>query len=156
MTEKIPFWKTTSLKDMTREQWESLCDGCGRCCLHKFREDETDEILWTNVGCRLLDKETCRCKDYEKRHKRIRDCITLTPELLEETDWLPASCAYRLLRDGFDLPKWHPLVSGSFDTIHESGASVRQRFINERYVDIIEDYITDWPGKWPETAKVQE
>lgn len=148
--DRTPFWKNTALKDMTRAQWEALCDGCGRCCLHKFREDETDEILWTNVGCRLLDPETCQCKDYAKRHRRVRDCVTLTPGLLEELDWLPPSCAYRLLRDGLELPDWHPLVSGTPESVHLSGASVRHRFVNERSVSVLEDYFADWPGQWPQ------
>ncbi|MDF7673596.1 YcgN family cysteine cluster protein [Acetobacteraceae bacterium ESL0709] len=156
MTEDIPFWKNTALKDMTRSQWESLCDGCGRCCLHKFREDDTDEILWTNVGCRLLDQDTCLCRDYTKRLRRVRDCVTLTPELLETLDWLPPSCAYRLIRDGLELPDWHPLISGTKETVHLSGASVRYRFINERSVTILEDHFAEWPGEWPEPITTEQ
>ncbi|MXV43777.1 YcgN family cysteine cluster protein [Saccharibacter sp. 17.LH.SD] len=152
MTSTPPFWKTTPLADMTQSQWESLCDGCGRCCLHKLRDEETDEIIWTDISCRLLDTQTCLCTDYHRRQRRIPDCISLTPALLRDIDWLPPSCAYRLLRDGFDLPDWHPLVSGSQDTVHTSGASARGRCLNERYAGMIEDHQADWPGEWPDHA----
>lgn len=152
MTSTAPFWQTTSLDDMTTEQWESLCDGCGRCCLNKLRDEETDAIIWTDVSCRLLDGHSCLCSDYHRRHRRVSDCITLTPSILREADWLPPSCAYRLLRDGFDLPDWHPLRSGTHETVHKVGASARDRCINERDAGMLEDHEVDWPGEWPEHA----
>lgn len=152
MTNSLPFWQTTSLKDMTQAQWESLCDGCGRCCLNKLRDEDTDEIVWTEVSCRLLDTQTCRCTDYERRQKRMPDCVTLTPDLLDDIDWLPPSCAYRLLRDGFDLPEWHPLVSGTADTVLQVGASASGRCISERRAGMLENHLASWPGAWPENA----
>lgn len=152
MTDPLPFWQTTSLQDMTPSQWESLCDGCGRCCLNKLRDEDTDEIIWTDVSCRLLDTQTCRCTNYERRQRKVPDCISLTPAILEEVDWLPPSCAYRLLRDGFDLPDWHPLRTGTSDSVIKAGASASGRCISERRAGMLEDHITDWPGSWPENA----
>jgi uncharacterized cysteine cluster protein YcgN (CxxCxxCC family) len=142
-----PFWKTKTLDQMSDHEWESLCDGCGRCCLNKLEDWETGEIAWTNISCTLLDGETCRCKDYDNRQATVPDCIRLTLEEVRSITWLPPTCAYRLLRDGRDLYWWHYLVSGDRDTVHEAGISVRGRTVAE--VDIAledyEDYIVDWP-----------
>jgi uncharacterized cysteine cluster protein YcgN (CxxCxxCC family) len=148
-----PFWKTKTLDELTREEWESLCDGCGRCCLHKLRDDETDAIAWTNVACRLLDTDTCRCSDYKHRRRRVPDCVRLTPEALDDIDWLPPSCAYRRVQEGRDLAWWHPLVSGDPQTVHTAGVSVRGRAIDERVAGRLEDHITPWPGRSPRTRK---
>ncbi|TPW36413.1 YcgN family cysteine cluster protein [Oecophyllibacter saccharovorans] len=145
-----PFWKTLSLDEMPRALWESLCDGCGRCCLHKLRDEESGAIIWTDVSCRLLDTHSCLCSDYDRRQRRVSDCISLTPEMLPDLDWLPPSCAYRLLRDGYDLPDWHPLVSGTRETVHSSGASVQDRCLNERSAGALEDHEAAWPGEWPQ------
>ncbi len=147
MMADAPFWKTKSLADMTNTEWESLCDGCGLCCLNKLEDWETGEIAWTAVRCRLLDGETCRCIDYENRQKTVPDCIQLTVEEVNEISWLPPTCAYRLVRDGQDLYWWHPLVSGSDETVHEAGISVRGMTVNEETVEVedFEDYIVDWP-----------
>jgi len=147
--DRAPFWKTTPLAEMTPQQWESLCDGCGRCCLNKLRDEETEALAWTTVSCRLLDTQTCQCSDYANRFRKVPDCVSLTPELVAEIDWLPPSCAYRLIDEGKDLPPWHPLVSGTPDTVHTSGASVQNRATSERRAGPLEDYITDWPGEWP-------
>ena len=144
-----PFWTTTPLAQMTAEQWESLCDGCGRCCLHKLRDEETEALAFTNVSCRLLDTETCRCSRYETRRDWVPDCVSLTPAALGEIDWLPPSCAYRLVAEGRDLFWWHPLVSGSAETVHEAGASVRGRARDERRTGDLEDHIVTWPGQMP-------
>jgi uncharacterized cysteine cluster protein YcgN (CxxCxxCC family) len=122
-----PFWKTKSLLEMTAGEWESLCDGCGKCCLSKLEDDETAEIYWTTVACRLLDAGTCRCSDYANRKQRVPDCVQLTPASVPVLDWLPATCAYRLVADVQDLYWWHPLVSGTFETVHEAGVSIRGR-----------------------------
>ncbi len=143
----LPFWKTTPLKDMTNAQWESLCDGCGRCCLHKLRDDETDELYYTSVACRLLDVKTCQCTDYPKRHRKVQDCVTLTPTMIPELDWLPPDCAYKRLSDGDDLPPWHPLITGSPQTVITSGASAAGRCISERRAGALEDYVVDWPAE---------
>lgn len=147
-----PFWQTVPLDQMSSEQWESLCDGCGRCCLNKLRDEDTEEVIYTNVACRLLDTHTCRCTDYADRHRKVPDCVTLTPELLAEIDWLPPSCSYRLLRDGFDLPDWHPLRTGNEKGVHRSRASVQDRCISERRAGPLEDHLEDWPGEWPDRS----
>ena len=147
------FWKTKTLAEMNSAEWESLCDGCGRCCLHKLRDDDTGEIAWTNVACRLLDGHTCRCTDYPRRQRRVPDCVQLTPAALDEIDWLPPSCAYRRVHEGRGLAWWHPLVSGSPDTVHEAGVSVRGRVIDERHAGNLEYHVTDWPGCRPKAKK---
>ena len=148
-----PFWKTTPLAQMTSTQWESLCDGCGRCCLHKLRDDETEELSFTNVACRLLDGQTCQCRHYERRRQYVPDCVTLTAQGLAAIDWLPPSCAYRRVAEGKDLLWWHPLVSGDPDTVHRAGVSVRGRAVDERQAGMLEHYIVDWPGQMPRTRR---
>lgn len=147
--DNAPFWKTKPLAAMSREEWESLCDGCGRCCLHKLREEETNALSFTNVACRLLDLETCRCSRYAERQRYVPDCVSLTPAALAEIDWLPPSCAYRLLAEGKELAWWHPLVSGDPETVHTAGVSVRGRAVSERRAGPLDHHITDWPGRMP-------
>lgn len=149
MSEATPFWKTKSLEEMTGEEWESLCDGCGRCCLHKLRDEGTERLSFTNVACRLLDLKSCRCSHYTDRARLVADCVSLTPETVRAVDWLPPSCAYRLLAEGKDLAWWHPLVSGDPKTVHEAGVSVRGRAVSERRAGPLEHYIVDWPGRTP-------
>lgn len=144
-----PFWKTTPLAAMTTEQWESLCDGCGRCCLHKLRYEETEELAFTRVACRLLDHHSCRCTNYANRQRIVPDCVALQPEDLSRIDWLPPSCAYRLLAEGQDLPSWHPLRTGDPDSVHKAGISVRGRAIDEQVAGPLENHIVAWPGRLP-------
>jgi uncharacterized cysteine cluster protein YcgN (CxxCxxCC family) len=154
-----PFWRTTSLEAMTTQQWESLCDGCGRCCLVKLEDEDTGAILATDIGCRLFDAGTCRCKDYENRSQQVPDCVTLTPEAVRTLPWLPPTCAYRLLAEGRDLPWWHPLVSGDPETVVAAGVAVRGRvFASEDDVpeEDIPDRIVNWPLRWPRAAKTQK
>ncbi len=153
MPPQAPFWKTKTLEQMTHEEWESLCDGCGRCCLHKLRDEETEALVFTNVACRLLDTESGRCSDYVRRHRRVPDCVTLTPALVREIDWLPPSCAYRRLGEGKPLAWWHPLVSGDPNTVHTSGVSVSGRAVSERFAGILEEHIVAWPGRTPRTRR---
>ncbi len=148
-----PFWTTTPLDRMTTEQWESLCDGCGRCCLHKLRDEETDEIAFTDVSCRLLDTASCRCRRYETRRDWVPDCVSLTPQTLPDIDWLPPTCAYRRVAEGRGLAWWHPLVSGDTETVHAAGISVRGRARDERRAGQLEHHIVVWPGQTPRARR---
>ena len=150
-----PFWEQKTLAEMTRAEWESLCDGCGRCCLHKLQDEKTGEIGWTNVACRLLDGATCRCRKYETRRRTIPDCVQLTPASLDEIDWLPPSCAYRRLKEGKGLCAWHPLVSGDPDSVHRAGVSVRGRTVSEREAGFLEHHLVDWPGRVPKPGRAK-
>jgi uncharacterized cysteine cluster protein YcgN (CxxCxxCC family) len=143
------FWRTKKLSAMTQAEWESLCDGCGRCCLHKLRDEDTDEISFTNVACRLLDLGSGRCSDYARRRTKVPDCVQLTPEALNTLDWLPPSCAYRRLAEGKDLLPWHPLISGTPDSVRAAGATVCGRALSERDAGPLEHHIVDWPGQMP-------
>ena len=151
-----PFWKRKSLEDMTESEWESLCDGCGKCCLNKLEEEGTDRTFYTNVGCRLLDGLTCRCRDYPHREALVEDCVRLTPETLKTITWLPPSCAYVRIAEGKDLLWWHPLVSGDPETVHLAGVSVRGR-VAASELDVpdedLEDWIVSWPLKMPKAAR---
>lgn len=142
-----PFWKTKSLEEMSKSEWESLCDGCGKCCLNKLEDWDTAEIYWTNIGCELLDCDSCRCKDYENRFEIVEDCIQLTPQTVRTLTWLPPTCGYRLVRDGEDLFDWHPLISGDPNTVHEAGVSVKGRAVPDdgKPAEEYEDNLVDWP-----------
>jgi uncharacterized protein len=148
-----PFWKTKPLDAMTRAEWESLCDGCGRCCLHKLRDEDTEALAFTEVACRLLDTQSCRCKDYANRRRHVPDCVKLTPARLARIDWLPPSCAYRLVAEGKGLQWWHPLVSGRAETVHQAGISVRGRAVPEREAGPLEEHVARWPGQYPRAAR---
>ena len=129
-----PFWRTKSLAELDQEEWESLCDGCGQCCLVKLEDEEDGTIYQTRLACRLLDLGTCRCSDYPNRHDRVPDCLRLTPEALESLTWLPATCAYAKVARGEPLEDWHPLLSGQRDSVHEAGVSIRGFAVSERNV----------------------
>jgi uncharacterized cysteine cluster protein YcgN (CxxCxxCC family) len=164
MTDDAPFWRTKSLREMNDAEWESLCDGCGRCCLVKLEEEGPDDappvenpaIYYTDVGCRLLDTNACRCHDYPNRSARVDDCVRLTPDTVAEIGWLPPTCAYRLLDEGRDLYWWHPLVSGDPESVHAAGVSVRGRVMfneDDAAVTAIEDHIANWPLSLPRRAR---
>jgi uncharacterized protein len=142
-----PYWKTKSLAEMTTLEWENLCDGCGLCCLNKLEDWETGEVVFTSVACKLLDGESCRCKDYPNRQATVPDCIQLTPDQVETIAWLPPSCGYRLVYEGRDLYWWHPLLSGDPDTVHQAGISAKGRTVSEEHVPVedFEDFVCDWP-----------
>jgi len=126
-----PFWETTSLERMNREQWESLCDGCGLCCLIRFEDVDSGEVIPTRVHCRLLDAATCSCSNYPGRKREVPDCISLTPAIIPRLGWMPKSCAYRRLHEGRGLADWHPLISGDPESVHRAGVSVRGQTISE-------------------------
>lgn len=138
------FWKSKSLSEMTRSEWESLCDHCAKCCLHKIEDIETHEVHFTNVCCRYLDQETCQCTEYRQRSTLVPECITLTPDDLNDPYWLPSTCAYRVLAENKDLPKWHPLVTQNPDSVAESGHKVGGRVVSEEIADELEQHLITW------------
>ena len=142
------FWERKSLRKLSKREWEALCDGCGKCCLNKLEDEETGEVALTCVACRLLDDTTCLCAQYEIRHQFVPECIVLTPENIDEhAYWMPQTCAYRLLWEGKPLHDWHPLISGSAETVHSAGVSVRNRTVPEFEIpeDDWEEYIIEEP-----------
>jgi uncharacterized cysteine cluster protein YcgN (CxxCxxCC family) len=146
------FWRVKTLDEMSREEWESLCDGCARCCLVKLEDEDTGEIHFTDIGCRLLDAKSCRCRDYQQRSRRVPDCVRLTPAVVRSLSWLPVTCAYRLVAEGKDLPHWHPLVSGSHRSVLDAGVSVRGRVVaseDDMAEELWPDRIVKWPNRAP-------
>lgn len=144
--EQKPFWETTPLAEMDTAQWEAICDGCAKCCLIKLQDDESGDIVFTDIACHLLDQKSCRCTQYEARTKLVPTCVKLTKDNLHQVDFMPPSCAYRLLHEGKDLPDWHPLVSGSQESVVEAGMSVRDRVTDETgFTGDWEDRVVDWP-----------
>ncbi len=145
MSPPSSFWLEKPLEAFTPEEWESVCDGCGRCCLHKLEDEETALVHYTNIACRLLDLETCRCSKYERRRKSVPDCIQLTPELVRSISWLPSTCSYRLLAEGKPLPDWHPLLGNDPEAVHRAGVSVKGRVVSECQSGDYEDHLVTWP-----------
>ena len=124
-----PFWETIPLMEMNKQQWESLCDGCAKCCLHKLEDEDTGEVHYTEIVCRYLDRDTCNCTEYKHRQELVPNCVWLKPEDVKEFHWLPSSCSYRLISEGKPLPKWHHLRSGDKDLIHKRNQSMRRKGI---------------------------
>lgn len=142
------FWETKPLARMTKREWESLCDGCGKCCLVKLQDADTDEISYTDVACKLLDCTSARCSDYANRKKQVPDCVVLSVKLVNQLDWMPSTCAYRLLKEGKPLYWWHHLECGDPNAVHEARISVRGRVVSETLVDDAElvEHVVDWPA----------
>jgi uncharacterized protein len=142
MDQKGAFWASKPLFELSPEEWEALCDGCGRCCLHKLEDEDTGHLYFTRVACRQLDIETCRCRSYPDRARVVPGCLDIreSPEALK---WLPSTCAYRLRSEGAPLPAWHPLVSGRQDSVHKAGISVRRLAISETGLEDLEDFIVE-------------
>ncbi len=138
------FWETKTLAEMNTEEWESLCDGCAKCCLNKLEDEDTEEIFFTSVVCDLIDLERCQCTQYSKRTTLVPECIDLKQHDFKHYTWLPATCAYRLLSDGERLPDWHPLISGTHESVKEAGVSISSFAIKESQVDDLEDHIIEW------------
>lgn len=148
----LPFWKRKTLEEMSVAEWESLCDGCARCCLVKLEEEDTGKIHFTDVGCTLLDTRACRCADYTNRQARVHDCVKLTPAAVRTLSWLPVTCAYRVLAEGGDLAPWHPLVSGRPESVVEAGVSVRGRVYaseDDLVPELWPERVVKWPNQRP-------
>ena len=140
------FWETKNLIDMNENEWESLCDKCGKCCVIKLEDLDTQKVHYTNISCKLLCEKSASCKDYENRKSIVPDCIILSPDNLKDLKWMPKTCAYKLLNEGKNLPYWHPLLSGNDKEIVNSGNSVKNRVTNENEIKIknLPDYIFNW------------
>ena len=142
----VAFWETKTLAEMSAAEWESLCDGCARCCMIKLQDEDTEQIIHTAAVCQLLDQQACRCTAYAERHVRVPDCIHFSPDIVQELAWLPRSCAYRRIAEGRGLADWHPLVSGNPESVHEAGVSVRGKVVSEALVEDqdLEDMVVQW------------
>ncbi len=140
------FWETTDLADMNRDEWEALCDGCGKCCMLKLEDDETGDVHYTNIACRLFDDKTCSCGNYPLRKQMVAGCVVLTPENIERNaHWMPSTCAYRLLEEGDILPDWHPLITGNPQSVQDADISMHGKTVAEYEVneDDFEDYVIE-------------
>ena len=144
VNKKLNFWQTKTLAQMSQAEWEALCDGCGRCCLVKLEDEETGDIALTDIACRLLENQRCKCKQYDMRHEIVADCVRLTPQNISQLKWMPKSCAYRLLAEGKDLAWWHPLISGNKETVHQAGISIQGKTVSEDDNLQPEDRIISW------------
>ncbi len=144
------FWESKRLEDMSQTEWEALCDGCAKCCLIKLEDEDSGEIAYTRLHCKLLDGSTCRCSDYENRKAKVPDCVILTPQSVAEIKWMPDTCAYRLIHEGKPLHDWHPLISGDPMQIHRDGHSVIGQTVSED--DVFEEDAVDWIFDWSDQA----
>ncbi len=143
---KQNFWQIKKLHELNQLEWESLCDGCGRCCLLKLEDEDTGEIFFTDVACKMLDTDTCRCQDYPNRVEKVPECLVLSMDHPEYFEMLPDSCAYRCMQRGQPLADWHPLNSGDANSVHEAGISVKDQCVSEEHIhpDDLEDRIIEF------------
>lgn len=137
------FWEYFSLNELTPKEWEALCDGCARCCLQKLEDEDSGTVYYTSIACHLLNLEQCSCSDYPNRNRNVPNCVHLTLERAAEFDWLPATCGYRLAYNGEPLPGWHPLISGSRESVHDAGVSIRSFAMLESGEEDLQDYLLD-------------
>lgn len=146
MSDSEHFWEQKALAEMSHEEWESLCDGCGKCCLHKLMDEDDDTVYYTEVACKQLDITQCRCNDYPNRKTLVPDCVELSIEDIDQFDWLPKTCAYRLVKEGKPLPEWHHLITGDPKSIHKARQSIKGRAISEHvvYQEDLEWHIINW------------
>ena len=144
MSYEPPEWVSKPLSELNRQQWEALCDGCGKCCMAKLQDQDTDKVYYTNVACELFDADSCRCQDYQNRQSRVPDCISLSVDMLNQFQWLPQTCAYRLRAQDELLPEWHPLISGNSNSVHCAGVSVKNKVVPIHQVEILEHHLVDW------------
>ena len=145
MDDRRPFYETKTLSEMSLQEWESLCDGCGKCCVVLLQDADDDSVHRTNVACKLLDLKAVRCSDYANRHARVPGCVKLSPDNIGDLTWMPDTCAYRLLHEGQPLPDWHPLKTGDPKSVERAGVSVKGRLVSETEVDDaeLEDHIVE-------------
>jgi uncharacterized protein len=158
MQSDVPFWKTKTLEDMNSQEWESLCDGCGRCCLVKLEDADDETLYFTDVACRLFDAQSCKCRDYGNRSRTVPDCVTLTPAQVRSLRWLPPTCAYRMLAENKDLHAWHPLISGDPASVSKAGISVKGAvYATEEAVtvDEMKARIKEWPNSDGRSRRVK-
>jgi uncharacterized cysteine cluster protein YcgN (CxxCxxCC family) len=144
-----PYWETKTLAEMSPSEWEGLCDGCGLCCVIRFEDEDTGEVIPTRVHCKLFDPEVCSCSDYANRKAQVPDCIRLTPARLETMDWLPETCGYVRRANNLPLPEWHHLVCGDREEIHRRGMSTRGWTVSEVDAGDLENHIIEWPEERP-------
>ena len=146
MSVEANFWEKKSLTQMNQAEWEALCDGCAKCCLLKFQDEDSETIYYTHIVCQYLHHDKCQCRHYEDRHQLVTRCVKLTPENINQFSWLPSTCAYRLIHEGEPLPAWHHLISGDRNTIHELNESIKDKVISESYVhpDSWQEHIIHW------------
>jgi hypothetical protein len=146
MNSSKPFWESKTLAEMTQQEWESLCDGCGRCCLNKLEDEDTGEIYFTNVSCKMFDTDSCRCSDYENRSALMPDCMILSVDNHAALEVMPSTCAYRLLQLGEPLPQWHPLITGRSESVSEAGISVAGKVVSEEFIhyEQLPEHLINW------------
>ena len=145
MSNNLPWWEAKKLHDMTRDEWEQICDHCSKCCLHKLEDEDDGMVYYTDVACSLVDPKTCHCTEYLNRQKHVPDCVKLTVANIDQIQWMPPSCSYRVLKEGGHLPEWHHLLTGDKNSIHKAGKSIKGKYIDESAVDDLEEHVVEWP-----------